>query len=193
MKHLIVLGLAALSTILFIAGIATPLATTTFGSTEITNSLWKTCVGSDCTDITSNTMCTSAWHTYSAGRAFGVMAVLLAGCMTLFGVFNACSPDACAGIVRKGFIVFAFLTVFVGLLFWSVAVGLYTVGQCDQDSASKRGWKMGIGAPLGLAAWFLAIIVIIIELASGGTAKKKEEGGVIVSPSSGSGGYNAVV
>ncbi len=189
MKAYILLGLAVVATIFFVAAVATPFAVDDVGNVTGSVSLWLQCVSSSgksgCDRLTRDFInCSSLWSLLVAGRAFGVLTILACGVFAIVAAVCAFKPAlALLPTVKRVLIGFGVATAIFGLIYFPIDFSLFFSKFCTESSLSNRGGgiKIGASAPLALIGWIMAVVALVMSFIGGGAP-----------PTSGDAVYNAV-
>jgi hypothetical protein len=188
MKAYIILGLAVVATILFIAAVATPLGADTSGGYTQTVSIWQSCLSgpsgfaTQCITVTSDRIdCSSFWSLFQTARAFGILAILACGTFAIVAGVCAFKPAfALLPSAKQALIGSGVATAIFGLIYFPIDFSLFFVKTCDESSLSSFGYSIGPSPPLAVVGWIMAVIALIMSFIGGGA------------PTSVSGVYNAV-
>jgi hypothetical protein len=190
MKAYIILGLAVVATILFIAAVATPFAVLSNGGFTQTISIWRYCMSgasgftTECVAYTSDNIgidCSSFWSLFQTARAFGILAVLACGVFAVVAAVCAFKPAfALLPTVNKALIGFGVATAIAGIIYFSIDFSLFSTKFCGPQSLSSSGFSIGASPVLAVVGWSIAVIALIMSFIGGGA------------PTSVSGVYNAV-
>jgi hypothetical protein len=162
----IILGLAVVETILFIAAVTSPFAVNSVGNVTATYSVWLGCVSisgnSECNRLTRDGInCSSLWSLLVAGRAFGILAILAGGVFAIFAAVCAFKPElALRPTVKFSLIGFGVATAIFSLIYFPIDFSFFSSQFCDFPSLSSSGFSYGASAPLALVGWIVAVVAM---------------------------------
>ncbi len=174
MKAYIILGLAVVATILFIAAVASPFAVHSIGDYTQTATIWHYCTSghskSECHSFTLDLVgCSRAWSLFQTARAFGVLAILACSVFTVVAAVCAFKPAfALLPTAKQALIGFGVATAIAGIIYFSIDFSLFFSKFCDVPSLSSRGLKIGPSPVLAVVGWILAVIALIMSFIGGG-------------------------